>query len=106
MKLLIAANQKHKADDEEYKIIRNFDEFRALTHDDISYITSMKLVDFMLSLSCVFWLVDYDLASFGHIDFVIATTDKTQSEELEICIAKYMNKYKRFKPPQYIPEVS
>lgn len=106
MKLLLTANPKHKQDNEEYRVIHTFEEFRALTHDDISAVDTIKLDDFLLSMSCFYWLVDYDLASLGHIDFIVATTDKERAQALRESVAQYMRKYDKFKPPQYIPEVS
>lgn len=104
MKLWLTAN-KNK-DTEGYTVISTFDEFSKLTHDDISAIDVIKLDDFLLSMSCFYWLIDYDLASLGHIDFVIVTTDKERAESLRWSVAQYRKKYERFKPPQYIPEVS
>jgi len=94
MKLLITKSEPHE-EDSDYYVIDKFEKFMELTKDEIASVDEIKMADYLLSMSCFYWLIDFDLSALGHIHFVIPITDKERSNALWICIRKYMHKYKK-----------
>lgn len=93
MKLLLSKKPASVEDDCEYLLIDNFDKFTELTREDIDQIEEIKMVDFLLSMSCFYWLIDVDLSAVARIHFVIMLTDRERADGLRQCIRQYIRKY-------------